>query len=55
MLFEPYGYVRFHGFSCSVECVAAYWEVAAHSGKDMFSMYSYLIVNLVFPTSVFRI
>ena len=45
MLFEPY--VRFHKLS-SVNCVAAYWEIAAHSVKDMFSMYSYLIVNLVF-------
>ena len=28
--------------------MAAYWEIAAHSVKDMFSMYSYLIVNLDF-------
>ena len=33
--------------------VAAYWEIAAHSTYDMFSKYKYLIVNLVFPTSVF--
>ena len=30
--------------------MAAYWEIAAH---DMFSEYKYLIVNLVFPISVF--
>ena len=28
--------------------MATYWEIAAHSVKDMFSMYSYLIVNLYF-------
>ena len=28
--------------------MAAYWEIAAHSVKDIFSMYSYLIVNLDF-------
>ena len=33
--------------------MAAYWKIAAHSAYDMFSMYKYLIVNLVFPTSVF--
>ena len=32
--------------------VAAYWEIAAHSAYEMFSKYKYLIVNLVFPTSV---
>ena len=42
MLFESY--VRFH----PVNCVAAYWEIAAHIVKDMFFLYSYLIVNLVF-------
>ena len=30
--------------------MAAYWEIAAHSVKNMFSMYSYLFVNLVFFT-----
>ena len=25
------------------------WEIAAHSAYDMFSKYSYLIVNLDFP------
>ena len=34
----------------SVNCVAAYWEIAAHSAYDMFSMYSYLIVNIVFSS-----
>ena len=34
-------------------CVAVYLEIAAHSAYDMFSKYKYLIVNLVFPTSVF--
>ena len=33
--------------------MAAYWEIAAHSAYDMFSQYKYLIVNLVFPSSVF--
>ena len=35
--------------------MAAYWEIAAHSAYDMFSGYKYLIVNLVFPTSVFGV
>ena len=29
--------------------MAAYWEIAAHSANNMFSVYKYLIVNLVFP------
>ena len=28
--------------------MAAYWEIAAHSAYDMFSMYKYLVVNLAF-------
>ena len=49
MLFEPYHVdLRFHIFIR----VAAYWEIAAHLAYDMFSKYKYLIVNLVFPTSV---
>ena len=28
--------------------MATYWEIAAHSVYDMFSLYKYLIVNLVF-------
>ena len=28
-------------------------KIAAHSAYDMFLWYKYLIVNLVFPTSVF--
>ena len=28
-------------------------KIAAHSAYDLFSWYKYLIVNLVFPTSVF--
>ena len=32
-----------------------YWEIAAHSAYDIFSKYKYLIVNLVFPTSVFGV
>ena len=39
----------------SGNCVAAYWEIAAHSAYDMFSMYKYLIVNFVFPTLVFGV
>ena len=35
--------------------MTAYWEIAAHSAYDMFSKYKYLIVNLVFPTSVFGV
>ena len=40
--------------------MAAYWEVAAHWAYDVFSkyciiLYKYLIVNLVFPTSVFGV
>ena len=34
--------------------MAAYWKIAAHSAYDIFSKYKYLIVNLVFPASVFR-
>ena len=32
-----------------------YLEIAAHSANDMFSKYKYLIVNLVFPISVFGV
>ena len=32
--------------------MAAYWEITAHSAYDMFSTYKYLIVYLVFTTSV---
>ena len=35
--------------------VTAYWEIAAHSAYDMFSKYKCLIVNLIFPTSVFGV
>ena len=38
-----------------VTYVAAHWEIDAHSAYDMFSLYKYLIVNLVFPTSVFGV
>ena len=57
MLFEPY--VRFHSFTRDAPrtsvlvTVATYLEIAAHSAYDMF--YKYLIVNLVFPTSVFGV
>ena len=47
MLFEPYG--RFHMFISNL--VAAYWEIASHSAYGVFS--KYLIINYVFPTSVF--
>ena len=33
--------------------MANYWEIAAESDYDIFAKYRYLIVNLVFPTSVF--
>ena len=45
MQFEPY--TRTFSY-CSGNCVAAYWEMAAHSAYDMFSKYKYLVVNLVF-------
>ena len=35
--------------------MATYWEIAAHSAYDMLSWYKYLIVNLVFHTSVFGV
>ena len=39
--------------------MAVYWEIVAHSAFDIFfdifSMYEYLIDNLDFPTSVFRL
>ena len=35
--------------------MTAFWEIAAHSADDMFSKYKYLIVNLVFTTSVFGV
>ena len=28
--------------------MTAYWEIAAHSANNMFPVYKYLIVNLVF-------
>ena len=33
--------------------MAAYWGIAAHSAYDMFSLYNYLNVILVFPTPRF--
>ena len=37
--------------------MTAYWEiyVVAHSASDMFSKYKYLVVTLVFQTSVFGV
>ena len=35
--------------------MAAYWEIVAQLAYNMFSKYKYLIVNLVFPTSVFGV
>ena len=35
--------------------MASCWEIAAHSANDMFFKYKYLIVNLVFFTSVFGV
>ena len=35
--------------------MAAYWEKAAHSAYNMFSLYKYLIANLVFSASVFGV
>ena len=37
----------------SANRVAAYWGIAAHSAYDMFSLYKYLSVILVFPTPRF--
>ena len=45
MLIEPL--VRFQSLS-SGNSVAVCWEIAAHSPCDMFSKYSYLVVNLLF-------
>ena len=35
--------------------MAAYLEIADHSAYDIFSKYQCLIVNFVFPTSVFGV
>ena len=35
--------------------MVGYWETSIHSVYDMFSKYKYIIVNLVFPTTVFLI
>ena len=52
MLFEPY--VCFHIFiQVRVNEWPPIWEIAVHSAYNMFSKYKYLIVILVFPTSVF--
>ena len=56
MLFEPY--VRFHIFVFVrvTEWPSRYWEIAAHSAYDMFSIikhkYLIIIASLVFPISV---
>ena len=50
MLFEPY--VRFHTFIKFGKLSGRLLEIAAHSAYNMFSNYKYLIVNLVFTTSV---
>ena len=43
-------------FQCRVFCSSSIdRKIAAHSAYDMFSWYKYLIVNLVFPTSVFGV
>ena len=47
-MFDPY--VIFH-ILIKFNCVAAYWEKAAHSADDMFSWYKYLSVN----SSVFEV
>ena len=48
--------VRFHSF---IYVRVIEWppigKKASHSAYDMFSEYKYLIVNLVFPTSVFGV
>ena len=53
MLFAPYVCFIFLLSLCNL--VAANWEIAAHSAYDMLSKYKYLVVNLVFPSSVFGI
>ena len=35
--------------------MTSYWEIAAHSAYDICSKYKYLIVKLVFPTSIFGV
>ena len=54
LMFSTETYDTTFSYFClrSGKWVAAYWEIAAHSAYDMFSKYKYLIVNLVFPTSV---
>ena len=53
MLFEAY--IHFLIVLSSGNCVAAYWEIAAHSAYNIFSKYKYLIVYFVFPTSGFGV
>ena len=48
MLFEP--------SVCFMFFLVTEWPpISAHSVSDMFFKYKYLIVNLVFPTSVFGV
>ena len=49
-------YVCFHIFSTvKVTEWPPIGKIAAHSAYEMFSWYKYLIVSLVFPTSVFGV
>ena len=54
MLLVPY--VCFHIFSwVGVTGWPPVGKIAAHSAYEMFSLYKYLLVSLVFPTSVFGV
>ena len=56
VLLAPYMYViMYHIFLVKVTEWPPIGEIAAHLAYDMFSWYKYLIVNLIFPTSVFGV
>ena len=44
-----------HITSLTRKAVCISQAIKAHAAYDMFSKYKYLIVNLVFPTSVFGV
>ena len=49
-------YVCYHNFSyVKVTEWSPIGKIAAHLAYNMFSLYKYLIVNLVFPTAVFGV
>ena len=48
-------YARFHIYLNLGSRVATYCEIAAHFAYNVFSYYKYLIVSLVFATSVYGV